>query len=147
MSTLLIALPSVASLCRGFCDHRACISLGRGIGTDTGCAGCRWVEITVYCEDNIHRVTTPQHNSTANNDCIYTEGDAADRVAASFIFFSAYLVKCFPPRILSNMYVPPQCGHTPEEETHVLNACCRREPQTKTYIAGKKPGRWYMSPL
>ena len=30
-----------------FCDHRACISLGERIGTDTGCAGCRQVERTV----------------------------------------------------------------------------------------------------
>ena len=30
-----------------FCDHRACISLGGRIGTDTGCAGCRRVERTV----------------------------------------------------------------------------------------------------
>ena len=31
-----------------FCDHRACISLGGRIGTDTRCAGCRPVERTVY---------------------------------------------------------------------------------------------------
>ena len=32
------------SLCRSFCDHRACISLGCRSSTDTGCAGCRRVE-------------------------------------------------------------------------------------------------------
>ena len=31
-----------------FCDHRACISLGGRIGTNTECPGCRRVERTVY---------------------------------------------------------------------------------------------------
>ena len=34
-------------LCVVVCDHRACISLGGRIGTDTGCVGCRRVQIRV----------------------------------------------------------------------------------------------------
>ena len=45
-STPLTALQCSISVL-SFCDYRACISLGGRIGTDTGCAGCRRVEITV----------------------------------------------------------------------------------------------------
>ena len=37
------------------CDHRACISLGGKIGTDTAGAGCRRVEITVSREEHAHK--------------------------------------------------------------------------------------------
>ena len=46
LSTLLTALQCSISV-SWLCDHRAGISLGRRIGTDTVCAGCRWVERTV----------------------------------------------------------------------------------------------------
>ena len=45
-STHCITMYQVVSLCRGFVTI-ACISLGRRIGTDTGCAKCRRVERTV----------------------------------------------------------------------------------------------------
>ena len=36
-----------------FCDHiRACISLGGRIRKDTGCAGCRRVQRTIWCEQH-----------------------------------------------------------------------------------------------
>ena len=46
LSTVLTALQFGISV-SWFCDHRACISLGGRIGTDTRCAGCRRVETTV----------------------------------------------------------------------------------------------------
>ena len=45
LSTLLTLVCSISV--SWFCDHRACISQGGRIGTDTGCAGCRRVERTV----------------------------------------------------------------------------------------------------
>ena len=37
-----------------FCNHRAFISLGGRIDTDTGCAGCRRIERTAECEEPPH---------------------------------------------------------------------------------------------
>ena len=53
LSTLLTALQCSISV-SWFSDHRACISLGGRISTDTGCARCRPVERTVSCEEHIH---------------------------------------------------------------------------------------------
>ena len=48
LSTLLTALPVHRNISVSwFCDHRACISPGGRIGTDTGCTGCRRVERTI----------------------------------------------------------------------------------------------------
>ena len=46
LSTLLTTLVCSISV-SWFCHHRACITLGGRIGTDTGCAACRRVERTV----------------------------------------------------------------------------------------------------
>ena len=54
-----------------FCDHRACISLGR-ISADTGCAGCRRVGRTVQCEEHTHQTST--QNNTHDKDSQYTYG-------------------------------------------------------------------------
>ena len=34
------------------------VSLGCSIGTDTGCAGCQWVEIIVWCEEHTQSGTS-----------------------------------------------------------------------------------------
>ena len=41
-----------------FCDHRACISLGGRISTDTGGTGCRRVERTVSCQEHTQQQST-----------------------------------------------------------------------------------------
>ena len=46
LSTLITALQCSISA-SSFCEHRACISLGGRIGTDTGCAACRRGESAV----------------------------------------------------------------------------------------------------
>ena len=53
LSTLLTALQCSISV-SWFCNHRTCICLGGRIGTDTGCAGCRWVERAVSCKEPTH---------------------------------------------------------------------------------------------
>ena len=46
LSTLLTAIQCSISV-SWFCNHRACISLGGRIGTETGCDGCSRVYTTV----------------------------------------------------------------------------------------------------
>ena len=52
-----------------FCDHRASIALGGGIGTHTGRAWCRRVERTVYCGEHAH--TRQQRFGNENNKGVF----------------------------------------------------------------------------
>ena len=58
LPTLLTTLLAFSISVSWFCHHRACISLGARIGTDTGCAGCRRVEERFNVK-NTHTSSTP----------------------------------------------------------------------------------------
>ena len=63
-NTCYCCCPQRSCLCRSFVTARACISLGRRISADTGCAGCRRAERTVQCQEKTHTHISQQPRHT-----------------------------------------------------------------------------------
>ena len=67
-NTCYCCCPQRSCLCRSFVTARACISLGRRISADTGCAGCRRAERTVQCQEKTH--THTYHNNLGTHGAL-----------------------------------------------------------------------------